>query len=175
MKKILTTTIFALALMFSGLATAAVIQVEIDEQLPASGTNHYDLDGDGTNDIGLAEDCCYDETLWINGSSYGTDFQFAFLGIGDTIDASLDWVSGVADYTADLIIGEQYVAAFDTSIGSYYGYFVIDFDGTDTYLRDYFYEDTGGSITVASEVPVPTPLALLGLGLIGLGVSRRKA
>ena len=174
MRKNLLAVIFGILFVLPGFAMASVITVVHDEMLPPAGTEYYDLDADGTLDLGLAEDCCTDERLWINGtglpSGVDTEWDFAFVGLGDIVDASLDWVSGVMGYTVDLIIGEMYVATRDTSIGDYFGYMTISFDGTDTFLREYSYEDSGRSI----QVPEPSIIALLGLGLIGLGFARRK-
>lgn len=169
----------AALLVLPGLATAGVVHIEHGSQLPAQGTQQYDLDADGTYDIGLAEDCCYDETLWINGDGYATSFQWAFVNVGDLIDSSLNWVSGVMGYTTDLAVGTSYIAVRNTSVGANYGYFSIDFDGLDTFLSDFWYEDTGASITVGAtgtptSVPEPSVLALFGIGLAGMGFARRR-
>lgn len=173
MKKILSALVL---LAFCSSASASVVEVLINEQLPPDGTAQYDLDGDGVDDIGLAEDCCRDETLWINGSGHATQWQWAFVQVGDVIDGTLDWVSGVMDYTDYLDVGESYVAAFDTTSGAFYGYMTILFDGTDTWLQSYHFEDSGAAITVAaSAVPVPAAVWLFGSGLLGLaGMSKRK-
>jgi hypothetical protein len=167
-----------LTFFLSSVASAGVVHIDLSEQLPASGTAHYDLDGDSTNDIGLAEDCCYDETLWINGNGYSTQFQWSFVNTGDVIDGSLDWVSGTTGYTTDLAVGvTQYIATQATSIGDYFGYFAVIYDGVDTFLTDFWYEDTGAAITVGSvsQVPVPAAAFLFGPALLGFIGLRRKA
>ena len=177
MYKNVLSAVMALLFVLPGFASATVVDVEIGLQLPPSGTAYYDLDGDSITDIGLAEDCCRDETLWINGIGLTTDFQWAFVFVGDMIDDTLAWVSGAAGYTTTLLVGTSYVAVRNTSSGAYYGYMTIDFDGVDTFLTRYTYEDTGGFITVGSaSAPEAASLVMLAFGLLGLGfAARRKA
>lgn len=175
MRKTFAALFAALALGLSGVTAASVVHVTHTAELPEFGTGLYDLDGDGTNDIGLAEDCCSDERLWINGNGFATDFQFAFVSPGSVIDGALSWVSGVSGYTADIPVGTSYIATRNTSVGDYFGYFSVDFNAADIFLTGFWYEDSGRAITVGSAaVPEPSMLLLLGLGLAALGVSRRR-
>ena len=165
--------------VFAGTASAAVIDVSWSEELPEDGTEYYDLDGDGTTDIGLAEHCCYDEALWISGEGFATEFQFAFVSAGDLIDDTMAWVSNTDGYTTDIPTGLSYIATRGTSIGAYYGYFTVEYDSEDIFLTGFSYEDSGRFITVASptsaeSVPAPATLLIVGLGLWGIGLSRRK-
>ena len=77
--------------------------------------------------------------------------------------AAFDVVSGVAAYNFDT--DSKVWGSGETSK-------IVDFlfDGSITFL------ETSGSITLKGEsIPVPAPLALLGLGLVALGLRARKA
>ena len=83
MKKIV--CLFACLLLSTG-ASATVITNDINQLLPTSGTLNVDLDGDTSNDLGLAEDCCTADNTWTAAGSFSTQVVLSWLSLGDVIE-----------------------------------------------------------------------------------------
>lgn len=167
-------------LMFAVSANATIITIDHNTLLPEAGTLYIDLDGDGTNDIGMAERYTGNDRSWLllDGSTGSTQMTQGFLALGTFVDDSLTWLtSGFQEPI--MSIGDNYLGIFDTSLGALYGFATISYDGINMVLASYTFEDSGRGITVTSanrpaSIPEPSLLALFGLGLAGLGYSRRK-
>ncbi|WP_354625747.1 PEP-CTERM sorting domain-containing protein [Psychromonas sp. MME2] len=175
MKKTICSVLGLTCSLLSMGVNASLITNEINLLLPTSGTLHVDLDGDSINDLGLAEDCCSADNTWTSASDYTTQVSLNWLSLGDVIDDSLAWTGG--NSYMDLggqVIGSNYIAVQDFSLGDFFGYITLDYNGTDLYLSSFTYENNGSQLTVSNPVPSPAPLMLLGIGLLGFAFSRNK-
>lgn len=98
----------------------------------------------------------------------------------DPADALIDYISG-----SSIVCPDCYLAIKDgNQTPSYYFYDLASWNGTDDIvLRDFWplrgaishVSIWGGDATTVTELPEPGILVLLSLGLIGLGLSRRRA
>mgnify|MGYP000569035098 CR=1 FL=1 len=176
MKKCTNLLLGLACLLISVSSSATLITNDINILLPTEGSLYVDLDGDLINDIGLAEDCCEADNTWTDAGSFSTEVVLAWLSMGDVVDGALAW-TGDSAYM-DLggqVIGANYIAVKNTSVGDFFGYITLDYDGTDLYLSSFTYDDSGRSVAVSvASIPEPTSIALFGLALVGFVASRTK-
>jgi hypothetical protein len=100
-----------------------------------------------------------------------------FLIIGYTLaNVRLFWFSGIYPYGVE---SPEFLSSNDAPdrLPDIRGRLALDFYVTSDSSREYSYSNTvffDGLFVRSSDIPVPATLALLGLGLVGIGVERRK-
>jgi hypothetical protein len=179
--------IFGMVLgLISASAMALPAQVNLNLTL-TNGPNYpiYSIDGDSFGDIGVAASQYAANKTSLDAKG-AVEFSLSWLSQGQVVNSLLPWVSGarVTTTVAPATPGLNYLAVRNTSIGNYYGYITLDFqqplyqayDGGYTQtLVSYTFDDSGDPITVGTvRVPVPSTIALLGFGLVGIGAFCRK-
>lgn len=172
MKKIIVLLISLLVVK----ANAGIITIEHNNLLPPFGTENIDLDMDGILDIGMAERFRGGDRAWFTLDSLPqvTQMVFGFIPEGELLDNSLVWFSDGFQIPV-MSIGNNYLGIFNTSLGAFYGYSTISYDGIDMTLLSYTYDNSGAGIFVRStSVPESGTLTLLGLTLANIVFFRRK-
>jgi len=181
--KFLNAALISLAIVagsLANLANAGIIVINHNELLPSRGEPDIDIDLDGIYDISIAERYNRHDgdgagnLSWISLYNHRTPTETVsgFSSLGDIIDHNSVWLTS-GYQTPAMSIGNNYLGIFNTSIGGFYGYATINYDGTDMVLASYTYDDTGAGIEVNNvDVPEPSTFAIFALGMIGLA-SRR--
>lgn len=126
--------------------------------------------------------------VWLTRGDYSSLFNIAveswYPGIGWNGEPSgTEWAFGTTE-NYDTLIYEDFIHAADTQPQSYiYTPAVLHLINEDIYIDIMFTEFSGGGpgggfsytrASAPSEMPEPTTLLLLGLGIAGLAVIRRK-
>ena len=130
---------------------------------PATGTLTITFDPDGGDVFGAT-------TATLDSANFAVDgaIVFNFLTSTDSIQigSDLNGLGGVFDNTNDFLLSLDFIASATPVLPT----------GL-TFLAQTGYSqarNVGGSVSVATAVPEPGTLALLGIGLFGMGLARRK-
>ncbi len=116
--------------------------------------------------------------LPINGSNTG-----GFFGISESIFGANpgrhQWIAGDYAYPAPIKmvsdgLWHHYSLTFNSIIGKPVHLMFEDYVNSDSTAGNVYFDNIRFGDTAVSETPEPASLALLGLGLAGLGVARRK-
>jgi hypothetical protein len=181
MKKIIIT---ALILLVAPLANAFTITPEDCTALYPCWTSEDNSQPDGDDIAALVGSSSTLDDIYkaeVGGADSGAaagSYQTTFSNSsGDPEDALLEYLGGlVIDCSA-----ECYLTVKDGNHSpALYAYDITGWDGVESIFMDGFWPDGGAISNVAiwsggeTTVPEPASLALLGLGLAALGVSRRK-
>jgi len=167
MKKLILTTIGAAALLVSGLASAIPITVGISLTEPTPGSTLCTVDCVGTITLDLPAS--------ITSTTNGT-FDILALNV-DITDGAAATPTGLT--FGDLLLGSafNYVTIVNGSLTDVYASLSTSFGGAGALSiagNDWTVSGayTGGGS--ATNIPEPSALALLGIGMVGFATARRK-